>query len=353
MECREESPGVAPDPHTRAERLSGATERNFSPPVPHLREHRLHSAHRPKEGLRLQKSSVHQAAFVLGNQICSKPQVMESEICFMCRILGSVSASTSQAGQPSVHPKIRPRCQLGAGLGCFGVSRGSGCPLTVLLPYEVALSPRLDIPALAPQGHSCSHCTEPEYTVFTQSPLLSKMFMHASAPMNILAGSRKACSAPRLQLLAGLGKGQGDPTFRILLLGASPRWAAPSLVSVPSVLLQALDALGLLLAPLRGYGRLRFGTVPTNLPALPTPAGLRGAAGGSKSSWYLGPSMSLAVQNSIPGIVPPQQPPGTSPQCAAAVSVLPLRPPALPRGFPTEKKAAHLGQGAPALQGLI
>lgn len=123
---------------------------------------------------------------------------------------------------------------MGAGLGCFGVSRGLGCPLTVLLPYEVALPPRLDIPALAPQGHSCSHCTEPEYTVFTQSPLLSKMFMHASAPMNILAGSRKACSALRLQLPAGPRKGQGDPKFRILLLDASPWWAAPTLVSMPS-----------------------------------------------------------------------------------------------------------------------
>lgn len=196
---------------------------------------------------------------------------------------------------------------MGAGLGCCAVSRGSRCPLTVLLPYEVALPPRLDIPALAPQGHSCSHCTEPEYTVFAQSPLLSKMFMHASAPMNILAGSRKACSALRLQLPAGLGKGQGDPKFRILLLDASPWWAAPTLVSTPSALLQALDAPGLLLATLGGG--LGFGTHPTNLPTL---AGLWGAAGGSKNSWYLGSRVSLAVQNSIPGVVPPQQPPGAS-----------------------------------------
>lgn len=55
----------------------------------------------------------------------------------------------------------------------------------------------------APQGRSCSRCTEPEYTVFAQSPRLNKMFMHASAPTNILAGLHEACSLPQLQLRRG------------------------------------------------------------------------------------------------------------------------------------------------------
>lgn len=69
----------------------------------------------------------------------------------------------------------------------------------------------------APQGHSCSRCVEPGYTVFAQSALLNKMFMHASAPTNFLAGLHEACSPPRLRLPRGLGKGLCGAKFRGLL----------------------------------------------------------------------------------------------------------------------------------------
>lgn len=88
---------------------------------------------------------------------------------------------------------------------CCQGSDGAEHPRARAAPGEVALPLLFSVPVPCPTGPQLFRCTEPEYTVFAQSPRLNKMFMHASAPTNILAGLREACSLPQLQLRRGAG----------------------------------------------------------------------------------------------------------------------------------------------------